>query len=80
MLKTKGTAADGRPHLIFGLSRINTERLLKGEPINIDTEELGLKGGPYIVIMAGETEADIYDELKQHVNLPDMKPGNTTRH
>ncbi len=74
MIKSKGTSADGRPFLIFGLSRINTERLLQGDPIPIDTEALGLPGGPHILIMAGETEEDILNTLRQHVTLPEPQP------
>lgn len=57
------------PLLILGLSRLNTERLLAGKPVMVDTVDLGA-GTPdatlprvRVLLMAGETESDITAEL-----------------
>lgn len=54
-------------HLLFGLSRGNCERLLKGEPIFINGDDLGLPRGMgiTITIMGGETEEAIAADLRQ---------------
>lgn len=49
--------------VIFGLSRMNLERLQEGKPISFDGGEVGLDGAR-IVIMFGETEAAIAEELE----------------
>lgn len=58
-------ARSGR-HLLFGLSRGNCERLLKGQPIFLNGDELGLPPGMgiTITIMGGETEESIAAELR----------------
>ena len=55
--------ARGRNLVIFGLSRMNCERLLEGKPILVDMEELGMSGKALIV--GGETEEDIKRELEE---------------
>lgn len=55
---------DGRMFLAFGLTRENITRLMQDEPIKIDTKELGLPPGA-LLIFYGETEATIYDTLKE---------------
>lgn len=47
--------------VIFGLSRLNLERLQEGKPIMFDGAEVGLEGR--ICITFGETEQAILDEL-----------------
>jgi len=63
MIKARGSTSDGREFILIGLSRENCHRLLDGKPIRIDTQQppesslgLGIKGGPVIAIVAGETE------------------------
>ena len=72
MIKAAGTSRqDGRPVVILGLSRSNTEKLLLGQPISVDTEtEFGIEGGPVIMIMGGETEEAMKRELERVVTLP----------
>lgn len=53
--------------VIFGLSRLNLERLQEGKPIMFDGAEVGLDGNK-IVIMYGETEQAIADELNAVVH------------
>ena len=48
--------------VIFGLSRLNLEKLQEGKPIAFDGGEVGLDG-TRIMIMFGETENDIVREL-----------------
>lgn len=57
--------------LIFGLSKLNIDRLRMGAPIAIDCEELG-QPGLRILIMYGETELAIIHELDEA-----MKNGQT---
>lgn len=48
---------------IFGLSYMNLDKLREGRPIAFDTSEVGIEGSKF-VIMAGETEEAIADELE----------------
>lgn len=48
----------------IGLSRLNCERLLAGQPIPIDLAEMGVSHLWDIVIMGGETELTIKAELE----------------
>ena len=61
MIKAKATIKGGRPLYLFGLSELNLQRLREGKPITIQLEPMG--GVGEILIMAGETEADIAREL-----------------
>lgn len=54
---------NGRPLLILGLSRKNCKHLLRGEPIHIASEEVDIPYGMDIVIMGGNTEQSIADEI-----------------
>lgn len=64
---------DGKGVLI-GLSRGNVEELLKGHPILKNKEDTGLP--VTIVIVGGETEEAILEELNQHFSMPDKEGGN----
>lgn len=74
MLKALARGSDGRPMMILGLSRRNTELLLEGKPILVDTSNYGIPGGPHIVLLGGETEETIQAEMAQHLKLPDPTP------
>ena len=50
--------------VIFGLSRLNLEKLQEGKPIAFDGAEVGLNG-MRVLIMFGETEEDIARELME---------------
>jgi hypothetical protein len=50
--------------LILGLSRVNCERLLMGQPIVVKCTEIGLTFNLDIILMGGETELKIMAELK----------------
>jgi len=66
MIKAVALYEDGRKLVILGLSRINTEKLLTDKPIMIDLEaDLHLPGAPRLIIMGGETEADILTQLNE---------------
>lgn len=68
MIKANITHKDGRPLVILGLSKVNTKKLLRGQPILIDMKPLGLDG--WVTIVGGETEGDITRELAKHLKLP----------
>jgi hypothetical protein len=71
MLKALAKGSDGRPIMILGLSRRNTELLLEGKPIMVDTSNFGIPGGPCIVLLGGETEQAIQAEMAKHMKLPE---------
>jgi len=48
--------------LLFGLSKVNIERLMKKEPIVFNLKDMGLEDRK-VMIMYGETEQDIMSEL-----------------
>lgn len=50
--------------LIFGLSKLNIERLQEGKPIAFDGAEVGQPGVRFM-IMYGETELAIIHELDE---------------
>jgi hypothetical protein len=50
--------------VIFGLSKMNIERLQEGKPIAIDGAQVGIEGIS-ILIMYGETEIAIVHELQE---------------
>ena len=64
MIRASGTAGDGRPVLIIGLSRRNCERLLEGDPIPFDAAPWGVDA--HVVIVAGETEEAITNDFRAH--------------
>jgi hypothetical protein len=69
MIKATGGSRDGTPLLILGLSRANTEKLLAGQPIRVRTDHVDPRlPAMNIVLMGGETEADIAAELGQHAD------------
>jgi hypothetical protein len=52
--------------VIFGLSKLNLEKLQEGKPIAIDGAHVGLDG-TQILIMYGETELAIIHELEEAI-------------
>ena len=77
MIKASAKTVDGKTLLIFGLSRRNTEELLKGRPIAIDGADLGVPS-ILVLIMGGETEDAMEKELSKHIdtqtNRRDLRP------
>lgn len=73
MLKILATV-NNRRTLFLGLDRTNTDRLHEGKPIPVDAQALAATtpGGPVqdIVLLAGETQAEIHAELSKHLPLP----------
>lgn len=68
MMKVKLRGDDGQEHVLLGLSRENVNRLIAGQPIvirDMDWEQVA-----QVVIMFGETEQVMYDEIKKHVGIP----------
>lgn len=59
MIKAIATLKSGQLLAIFGLSRMNTAKLLDGKAILVDLEQLGYPGQPRILLCAGETEAEL---------------------
>lgn len=62
MIKAGGKTAEGRPLLVIGLSRGNVERLLDNQPIRFAADPLGVECE--VLILGGETEADIVEDLR----------------
>jgi hypothetical protein len=52
---------------IFGLDAENVRRLVSGQPIHIELEQLG--GTDKILIMAGETLADVAKEIEEATGI-----------
>lgn len=50
-------------YVIFGLSKMNLEKLQEGKPIAFDGAEVGMPGMQFL-IMYGETELVIIHELQ----------------
>lgn len=71
---------NNRRTLILGLSRMNSVNLHNGRPIIIDVQALiesiqateGSRPPQDIVLCAGDTEEDIYAELRDH--MPQLPP------
>lgn len=79
MIKALGKSGD-RPMLLFGLSRKNCELLLEGKPIKIDLQQMleeAIKrhdlNDAVVILMAGETEESITEELSKHTKLPPVE-------
>lgn len=72
----------GKATVLVGLSGENVARLLAGEQIMVNMEEMGVPG-IQVVIMYGKTERHIAGELEQHgllppgtaSDMPEPKPG-----
>ncbi len=63
------TEVNGQPMVFLGLSGENITRLIAGEPIMVNMNELGLP--PLnVVIMYGKTERAIAAELMEHGFIP----------
>lgn len=70
---------DGRATLFLGIDRENTSRLHADMPIKVNAEELleptGMDQVQDVVLIAGETMADILDQLRRAgLPLPDDLP------
>lgn len=70
MIKARGKDADGYPVYFFGLSAGNIELLRKGMPIMVNLRELDGRG--HVVILFGETEEAIRDEMLKHFSVEKM--------
>lgn len=64
MFKAKTTDGD----LIFGITKENVERLMKGQPIAFNLNKMGLEDRK-VMIMYGENEDKIYEQLVDHMSL-----------
>ncbi len=70
MIKARSNHPTRGPLLLFGLSAENIKRLQSGQPIKINLTEMGMQGE--VLIMYGQTEAAIVEELRQAgIELPD---------
>lgn len=58
----------GRTLIGLGISAGNVQRLKEGKPIHIHLEELNLPWKADIMIMYGETEQALADELKEFIS------------
>ena len=64
MIKFTLRQRDGRVLLGLGLSRANAERLLAGQPIPVETTDLGIGWDGTILLLGGQTEAAMARELR----------------
>ncbi len=66
MIKFTATAPNGRRILGMGLSRGNVTKLLAGQPIHFNVEQMGLSrlSIDEVLIMGGETEDALRAELE----------------
>jgi hypothetical protein len=64
VIKARGTAGDGKPVVILGLSGENVARLFAAEPIRLNLADLGLPAC-HVIIMAGKTEEAIAEQLRR---------------
>jgi hypothetical protein len=72
MIKFTAKPTPGRTLVGLGLSRKNWENLLEGKPIVISCEALHLAVAIDILIVGGETETSICQDLEDHgFNLPE---------
>lgn len=69
MIKAFGTAGDGTPLLLLGLSGENMTRLMADEPIVVNVAGLGMPPTT-VVIIGGRTEDAITEKLRAVGMLP----------
>ncbi len=67
MIKAKLNNGD----LLFGLSKINIQKLQEGKPIIVKGKDMNLNFD--VVITFGETEEDIYRELMPLIDIDKTK-------
>jgi hypothetical protein len=72
MIKASATTDRGAKLVIIGLSRANCELLLAGKPIAFQGTDVELHTDPptHILLVGGETEEAIAEELKKHFPTP----------
>lgn len=80
VIKGKLRGKDGTRFLFLGLSGENVTRLMADEPIwiqrtDLETLGFGIGGIDGIVIVGGNTEADILASMEQHVAVELFPPG-----
>lgn len=76
IVATSQTPNGPQSTLYLGLERANTDRLHDNKPILIDMAELP-KSFDRIVILAGESIADVYDDLRAiGLPMPDQTPSS----
>lgn len=65
MIIARADTKDGKPLLLFGLSKENITRLMDNQPIRMQPDtHPGIPEGWSIMIMYGETEASIALQLR----------------
>lgn len=64
MIKAVLDNRDGSRTVLLGLSRENINRLFQDKPIKVDLAELGLPTTLSIVLIGGETEGAILNDIK----------------
>lgn len=81
MIKVQLSTVFGTPLVVFGLSMENLRRLMADDPIKFPFSECGILGPGEIIIMAGEDEQDILEQLRAAgIKIPSMPaagPGET---
>lgn len=76
MLKFKVSREENGPLIVFGLSKMNIQKLQDGQPMKINLAELGMQGEVYI--FAGDTESSMMKDLEDGGLLPASKASTKT--
>lgn len=63
MLKIRATVK-GKDIIFLGLDRENIDRMMRNQPIIFGGDQVGLREDVRIVILAGETHADMIEDLR----------------
>lgn len=67
MIKFVANSDSGRTLIGLGLSAGNLQRLKEGKPIHIHFEEINLPWNASLMIMYGDTEDAMKEELKEFI-------------
>lgn len=70
MIRAVLTVEDGSKTILMGLSAGNIDRLTNGSPILLKGKSVNMPE-INILIVYGDTQAEVFAMLKQHFELPD---------
>lgn len=73
MLKARANLSDGRSLFIIGLSELNTQRLLAGQPIKFDLAEIG--GVGEVLILGAKDEQALGETVATFLQGPPAGTG-----
>jgi hypothetical protein len=76
MLKFKVVREKNGPLIVFGLSKMNIQKLQEGHPMKFSLADIGMSGE--VFIFTGDTEASMMKELEDGGLLPASKASTKT--